>query len=91
MAGLNAIAPRNDIPEYKKDADWMKTWLDYAEGVLKSYNQVRTRMTRLMNGYNGVKDPLAITWLTKRYGTLDKSPFISYRLGRTQIDLLHVS
>ena len=89
MAGLNAIAPRNDIPEYKKDADWMKTWLDYAEGVLKSYNQVRTRMTRLMNGYNGVKDPLAITWLTKRYGTLDKSPFISYRLGRTQIDLLH--
>ena len=89
MAGLSSFFPRQDIPEYQKNAAWLAQHLSYAESLLKTYNQVRTRMTRLLNVYNGVKDPLSIQWITQRYGTQDKSPFIAYRLGRTKIDLLH--
>lgn len=89
MAGLDTYFPRNDIPEIEKNDAFKSRHLDYAESILKSYNQVRTRMTRLLNVYNGVKDPLSIQWITQRYGTQDKSPFIAYRLGRTKIDLLH--
>lgn len=89
MAGLQLNFPRQDILQSEKTPEWMARHLSYAEGLLKTYNQVRTRMTRLLNVYNGVKDPLSIQWITQRYGTQDKSPFIAYRLGRTKIDLLH--
>ena len=46
-------------------------------------------MTRLFMGYNGVKVKGALDWITKRYKEQDKAVYISYRLGRTKIDLVH--
>jgi hypothetical protein len=89
MAGLESYAPRTDIPQAEKNDDWCKRYLSYAETILRNYNATRTRMTRLMNVYNGVKDPSSITWLTQRYGALDKAPYITYRVSRVKIDLLH--
>lgn len=80
--------PRQDIPEKDKNKDWMKKHLDYAEGVLRNYGNVKTRMTRLFNGYNGVIVPESLAWLEKNYGEQNKARYISYRLGRTKIDLL---
>lgn len=80
--------PRQDCPQKDKNEQWMKKHLDYAEGVLKNYGNTKTRMTRLFDGYNGVKTPESIAWLEKTYGIQNRSRYISYRLGRTKIDLL---
>jgi len=80
--------PRQDIPEKDKTNEWKKRHLDYAEGVLNNYGSLRDRMTRLFNGYNGIKPPESIEWLEKTFGRQNKSRYVSYRLGRTKIDLL---
>lgn len=89
MASLSSNFPRQDIREIEKTPEWCSSHLDFSEYVLKSYNNERVRMTRFMNGYNGVKDPASVTWLTQRYGQIDKAPFISYYFARTKIDLLN--
>ena len=80
--------PREDIPQKDKNEDWMKKHLSYAESVLVYNNDLRDRMNRWFDGYNGIKPPKSIEWLEKSYGQQNKSRYISYRLGRTKIDLL---
>jgi len=80
--------PRQDIPVIEKDKNWYKQHLDYAEGLLKNYSQVRARMSRLYLSYNGVKPPLSTSWLEKTYGKENRAKYIAYRLGRTKINLL---
>lgn len=88
MATTTVYFPRQDVPQKDKTPDWMRKHLDYAEALLKNYDTVRQRMTRMFNGYNGLKDPLSIEWLTKTYGQENKVQYITYRLSRTKIDLL---
>jgi len=80
--------PRQDVPTIEKDKQWYKKHLDYAEGVLNNYGNVKTRMTRLYDAYNGVKTPESVA-LEKPYGQQNRSKYIAYRLGRTKIDLLN--
>jgi len=81
--------PRQDIPLKDKNEAWYKEILSYAESVLIYGNNSRDRMSCLMMGYNGIKTKGSLDWLIKRYGENDKATYISYRLGRTKIDLLH--
>lgn len=88
MSSNSGYFPRCDIPEKDKTPLWHSKFLDYAEAILRNYSQDKQRMNRLFNVYNGIKDPLSIEWLTKTYGRENRAKFISYRLGRTKIDLL---
>lgn len=81
--------PSQTIPQKDKDTAWLRRHLDYAESVLNFGTTARSRMTRLFMGYNGIKVPGSLAWITKRYGAEDKATYIPYRLGRTKIDLLH--
>ncbi len=80
--------PQQTVPQKDKTPEWYSLHLDYAEGVLKINNNVRQRMTRLYQSYNGVKTPESLLWLEKTYGQQNKSRYITYRLGRTKVDLL---
>lgn len=80
--------PRQDCPLKDKTQAWMAQHLDYAEAILRRYNDTRLRMTRLYESYNGVKNPSSTAWLEKTYGKQNKSKFISYRLGRSKVNLL---
>jgi hypothetical protein len=81
--------PRQDIPSIEKTTEWFKNHLTYSESLLKTYNTVTSRMTRLYLSYNGVKTPLSTQWLEKTYGQQNKAKYIAYRLGRTKINLLY--
>lgn len=84
--------PRQDIPESQKQGTaWYKPHLDYAESLLKSEGAtgLRTRITELMNSYNGVKKPGSMAWLERTYGKQNRSKYVAYRIGRTKISLLH--
>lgn len=81
--------PRQDIPLKDKTENWMRRHLEYAEFLLKNYSGYRSKMTRMFDSYNGVKVPGSLNWLERNYGKQNKSKYISYRLGRSKVDLLH--
>jgi hypothetical protein len=81
--------PRQDLPLKDKDDKWKKLHLDYAETLVKSFDNSRGRMTRLFESYNGVKLPGSLAWLEKNYGKQNKAKYISYRLGRSKVALMH--
>jgi hypothetical protein len=81
--------PRQDLPVSKKDDAWRRKHLDYAEQLLKNYSDSRARMTRLYESYNGVKTPLSLAWIERRYGKQNAAKYIAYRVGRTKLSLLH--
>lgn len=83
------IFPLQTISQKDKNDAWMAQHLSYAEQNLRNYNPVAGKMTRLFDSYNGVKLPGSLDWLTKTYGKQNKSKYISYRLGRTKVDLMH--
>lgn len=89
MASTSIRFPRQDIPLKDKNERWLKDHLDYAEAILNNYGTVKQRMDRFFEGYNGIKQPGSLDWLTKTYGSENRSKFVSYRLGRVKIDLLH--
>ena len=89
MASTSIRFPRQDIPQKDKTERWLKDHLDYAESILNNYGSVKQRMDRFFEGYNGIKQPGSMEWLTKTYGLENRSKFVSYRLGRVKIDLLH--
>lgn len=81
--------PRQDVPIKDRTPDWFRKHLTYAEQNLVNFNNVRARMTRLFEGYNGVKLPGSLAWLERNYGKQNKSKYIAYRLGRSKIALMH--
>lgn len=81
--------PRQDIPEREKNEKWLSDHLSYAEYLLLNNNPNQARMTRFYNGYNGITNPQSMEWLTATYGAENKAPYISYRISKTKIDLLH--
>lgn len=81
--------PRQDIFLKDKDHNWLKSHLDYAEFLLKSYSPDRSKDSRLWDSYNGVKLPGSLAWLERNYGKQNKSKYVAYRLGRSKVDLLH--
>jgi hypothetical protein len=81
--------PDQALPLKDKNQEWMRLHLVYAENVLKNYNATRQRMTRLFQGYNGVKLPGSLAWLERNYGKQNKSKYIAYRLGRSKVALMH--
>lgn len=86
---MSLYFPSQTIPQKDKNTAWLREHLNYAESVLTYGKQSYSRMTRLFMGYNGIKVKGAMDWITKRYGLQDKAVYISYRLGRTKIDLIH--
>jgi len=84
----SSFFPRQDIPLKDKTPEWMAQHLYYAEAILRRYNDTRSRMSRLYESYNGVKNPSSTAWLERTYGKQNKSKFISYRLGRSKVNLL---
>lgn len=80
--------PSQTIPEKDKNDLWKKKHLNFAEQILKNYNSVTGKMTRLLDAYNGVKLPGSLAWLEKAYGKQNRSKYLSYRLGRTKMDLI---
>jgi len=80
--------PVQNISELKKDLTWVKSHFDYAEALLKEANPRIERFTRLYNVYNGVNDPMSVTYLTNNYGKRNKTKYISYRIARPKIDLI---
>lgn len=86
---ISSYSLREDIPESdKQKPEYYKVRLDFAETVLKDYSNTKDRMTRLFNSYNGVKTPESLAFWEKTYGKQNKSKYITYRLGRTKVDLL---
>jgi hypothetical protein len=93
---INATFPRQDVPLYKKvDSNgnlvpaFAKQHLDYSEALLQGFGPRRGVMDRLYQSYNGIKLPGSLSYLEKNYGKQNKSKYISYRLGRTKMNLLH--
>lgn len=83
-----ASFPRQDVPQKDKTQAWMSRHLDYAESVLRRYNNTRANMTRLYESYNGVRSNTITAVFDKTYNKQNRSKFIAYRLGRTKISLL---
>lgn len=81
--------PRQDILQKDKTPAWMSRHLDYAESVLRRYNNTRANMTRLYESYNGVRSNTITAVFDKTYNKQNRSKFIAYRLGRTKVSLLH--
>lgn len=88
--------PRQDIPLHKKvqkDGNLVPSWgkqhLDYADSLLQTYSPVREAMTKWYNSYNGIKSDKAKQHIERVYGKINRKKFISYRLGRTKLSLLH--
>jgi len=81
--------PSQLLPLKDKNEAWLKSHLDFAEQLLINNNSYSGKMTRLLDSYNGVKQPGSLAWLEKTYGKQNRSKYIAYRLGRTKIDLLH--
>lgn len=87
---MTTTLPRIDLPEVDKRKDSYKVaYLNYAEQLLINYNDSRSRMTRLYESYNGVKTPLSLAWIERRYGKQNAAKYIAYRVGRTKLSLLH--
>ncbi len=80
--------PNQNIPEDRKNLDWVKEHFVYADALLKNANPRIERFTRLYNTYNGVNDPMSTTYLTNNYGKRNKTKYISYRIARPKIDLI---
>ncbi len=80
--------PRQDIPTIKKDKDWYKQILDYAEDTIKVYNNSIDRMDILYATFNGTRTADSVKWLTNTYGKPNRTPYEAYRLSRTKINLL---
>ena len=86
---ISSYSLREDIPESdKQKPEYYKVRLDFAETILKDYSNTKDRMTRLYNSYNGVKIFESLDFWEKTYGKQNKSKYITYRLGRTKVDLL---
>lgn len=83
-----SFLPRQDVPEKDKNDAWKSEHLNYAEAVLRNYNGTRQKMTRMFNGYMGVKDPTSYEWITKTYGQENRAQFLPWRLSKVKIDLL---
>jgi hypothetical protein len=81
--------PRQDCAKKDKTPAWMSLHLDYAESILRRYNETRLRMTRLYESYNGVRSDNITAVFNRTYGKQNRSKFIAYRLGRTKVSLLH--
>jgi hypothetical protein len=73
----------------EKTPDWCKKHLDYAQALLYNIDNDKAKITRLYDAYNGIKSPDSIKWLTETYGAQNRAKFISYRIGRTKLSLLH--
>jgi hypothetical protein len=81
--------PNQNIPEIKKDLNWVKEHFRYAESLLEAANSRNERFTRLFNTYNGISDPMSTAYLTNAYGKRNKTKYISYRIARPKIDLIN--
>lgn len=86
---MSSIFPKQDIPEKDKNDGWKRQHLLYAEHLFTYNNRNRDFMNRMFMSYNGIKPSDSLNWLVKRYGARDKASYVTYRLGRTKIDLLH--
>ena len=80
--------PEQNIPISQKDKNWYKRHLDYAQDIVVTYNGITGKMDRLYNSYNGVKNASSLAWLEKTYGKQNRAKYITYRVGRTKMDLL---
>ena len=80
--------PEQNLPISKKDKFWYAKHLDYAQDVIVNYNGITDKMSRLYNSYNGVKVASSLAWLEKTYGKQNRAKYITYRVGRTKMDLL---
>lgn len=81
--------PRQDILEKEKTIDWARLHLMYAKQLLKSREATVDKKTRLYNQYNGRTVASSVKYLTQSYGKVNKTKYISYRLGRPKIDLIN--
>ncbi len=80
--------PEQNIPISQKNSGWYKRHLDYAQDIVVTYNGITGKMDRLYNSYNGVKNSSSLAWLEKTYGKQNRAKYITYRVGRTKMDLL---
>lgn len=83
------IFPDQTIPEKDKNDAWKKLHLDYAQALLRNFNPTRAKITRLLDSYMGIVVPGSRNWLERNYGKRNKAEYITYRLGRSKVDLLH--
>lgn len=91
----HSVFPRQDIPETQKDPstkkglEWCKQNIDYAIEIFKRQrNRNHARLDRNYNAYNGIVNKRRTNYLTNTYGKQNLGNFVSYRLGKTKIDLL---
>lgn len=86
---ISSNFPSQLVPESQKmSEDWGKQHLDYAEYLLTRRNNLFTTITRLYESYNGLKTSRWFNDFAKTMGKDNKAKLISYRLGRTKLDLL---
>lgn len=87
--GAGKLFPRADIEESKKDKDWFKQHLEFAEDLLRNSDWRVTKMNRLYAAYNGNANPKSTQYLTETYGKKNRGKYTDYRVGRNKIDILH--
>jgi len=80
--------PRQDIPTIEKTPEWYKEALDYAEDIIKTSSTSQGRMDAQFANFNGTAPAASFKWLTDTYGKRNRTPYESYRLSRTKINLL---
>ncbi|MCC7514555.1 MAG: hypothetical protein IT212_07665 [Bacteroidia bacterium] len=81
--------PSQSIEEIKKTPQWYAQIGDFAQELLKNYDQKSSKMNRMYRGYNGLTKNESVKYLTDTYGWTNKTKYIDYRAGRTKIDILH--
>ncbi len=87
---MASIFPRIDVSaEVKKTDAWKQSFLTYAESILRDYSNYSDIITRLYNSYNGVKKVGATDYIEKRYGKQNATKLVTYKVGRTKLNLLH--
>lgn len=82
--------PREDVSYSTKQTDkYKKDHLDYAESLITKNNDSVNVITRLYNSYNGIKKNGANDYIEKRYGKQNATKMVSFKVGRTKLNLLH--
>ena len=82
--------PREDVGYAIKQTDrYKQDHLDYAESLIRNSNNSRDVITRLYNSYNGIKKVGATDYIDKRYGRQNSTKLVTFKVGRTKLNLLH--
>lgn len=80
--------PDQLIPESKKDKEWCKKHIEYAEEIYNARAHRIKEIQKNFDRYNGIVQEKEIQYITDKYGNTARAEFKAFKLGKTKIDLM---